>query len=348
MTGTTPSNKTSKGKEKDTGTPRFSSRIASKSGGSGSYASKFAQSIADKSNTGDIKSKVPPADPTQEDSISGGHVETSESSTSRLSTTVVSLTADPKASSTTPTDNSNGVDPSRNGFTSSASEGGGLIPPSTGNGQDGTLDDLKIPSIPPAGHGSISSPTGATGSTVTEVPQVSSNISGPTVPYPVPANPLVLGGHLQHVDGTSNFQWGYVQGPHGLSLVPYPVTTTPPMVPSMPSTISSMGDIYDGVEVLIGDYRDIAQVNAIESNDGQPSIRELDWARKVMIMHVGHYSNVVPNLYEAHASKSGTLSMTIEPYNNVDFMGCLLPLYEDLYDDAVIYPKDSDMINHGL
>ncbi|KAF4741232.1 hypothetical protein FOZ63_020290, partial [Perkinsus olseni] len=74
---------------------------------------------------------------------------------------------------------------------------------------------------------------------------------------------------------------------------------------------------------------------------------EVDWARKVMIMHVGHYSNVVPHLYAARMSKSGATSSVLEPYALAGSTSGLLRLYEDLYDDVTVYPKDTDIINYG-
>ncbi|KAF4726644.1 hypothetical protein FOZ62_029355 [Perkinsus olseni] len=101
------------------------------------------------------------------------------------------------------------------------------------------------------------------------------------------------------------------------------------------------------VQVFIGDHHKSTQAYALDPLDGRPSMREVDWARKVMIMHVGHYSNVVPHLYAAHMSKSGATSSVLEPYALAGSTSGLLRLYEDLYDDVTVYPKDTDIINYG-
>ncbi|EER14946.1 hypothetical protein Pmar_PMAR023270 [Perkinsus marinus ATCC 50983] len=92
----------------------------------------------------------------------------------------------------------------------------------------------------------------------------------------------------------------------------------------------------EGIQVIIGGSTGSSNVNALDLLDGRLSVKEMDWARKVMVMQVSHYSKVVPSLRDLSVKSS----LTIESLARANSLSGPIGLYQDLYHDAKIYPTN--------
>ncbi|EER05708.1 hypothetical protein Pmar_PMAR011754 [Perkinsus marinus ATCC 50983] len=108
------------------------------------------------------------------------------------------------------------------------------------------------------------------------------------------------------------------------------------------STLSVLGNVE--LEVGYGStfVKDsfLLASNGLNLLDGCLSVKEMDWARKVMVMQVSHYSKVVPCLRDLTVKSS----LTIESLARANSLSGPIGLYQDLYHDAKIYPTDDTSI----
>ncbi|EER12288.1 hypothetical protein Pmar_PMAR001085 [Perkinsus marinus ATCC 50983] len=86
----------------------------------------------------------------------------------------------------------------------------------------------------------------------------------------------------------------------------------------------------EGIQVIIGGSTGSSKVNALDLLDGRLSVKEMDWARKVMVMQVSHYSKVVPSLRDLTVKSS----LTIESLAKANSLSGPIGLYQDLYHES--------------